>query len=159
MFADYTALERADETVAIRIWRSFVVKQHQPSAQSPSSTTVESGQMATQVKNIHESNMAMKSTLAKHLVQSNRRLDALEQLTSSVTQIEAQVEHFRQDRQRLVCREERLSPAVRIDACKQFVTQVDDRHARMGEECKCTLPVFHHTLRLCLCTNNSCFVC
>ena len=138
MFADYTELERADETVAIRIWRSFVVKQpRQPSVQLPNSeTSAESGQVASQVKNIHESNMAMKSTLAKHLVQSNRRLDALEELTSSVTQIEAQVEHFRQDRQRLVCREDRLSPAVRIDACKQFVTQVDDRHARMGEECK-----------------------
>lgn len=137
MFTDFTdlKLERSDKSTAIHVWRSSVVQQEvDKTAQLPATTEpiVDQG-LARQVKNIHDNNLAMKSTLAKHLVKSNQRLDTL---TSSLTQIEAQVEHFRQDRQRLVCREDRLSPAVRIDACKQFVAQVDEAKARMGEECK-----------------------
>ena len=138
MFTDFTdlKLERSDKSTAIHIWRSSVIKQKDNTKTAqllPASLPIVDQGLARQVKNIHDNNLAMKSTLAKHLVKSNQRIETL---TTSLTQIETQVEHFRQDRQRLVCREDRLSPAVRIDACKQFVAQVDESKARMGEECK-----------------------
>lgn len=69
------------------------------------SETPDNSALSQKVKDIYDNNLAMRTTLAKHLVKSNDRLDKLESLTSSLTQIEAQVEHFRQDRARLVCRE------------------------------------------------------
>ena len=97
MFTDFTdlKLERSDKSTAIHVWRSSVIKQKDITKTAQllpvSSLPIVDQGLARQVKNIHDNNLAMKSTLAKHLVKSNQRIETL---TTSLTQIEAQVEQL-----------------------------------------------------------------